>query len=92
MEVLRRIRGSAGLGRKIALPFRPWGIAKPIDLWKKPELAKAAPLMRLAGAVDIGGPTPRSVVGEDGSIFVARRSPPKREAIRLGWSMRSSAS
>ncbi len=42
MEVLYAAYASAGLGRKIALPFRPKGIAKPIDLWKKPELAKAA--------------------------------------------------
>src|SRR5207244_1432683 len=28
---------SAGLGRKVLLPFRPKGIAKPIDLWKTPE-------------------------------------------------------
>ena len=27
---------SAGLGRKIAMPFQPGGIAKPIDLWRKP--------------------------------------------------------
>jgi hypothetical protein len=42
MEVLYAAYASAGLGRKIALPFAPKGIAKPIDLWKKPELAKAA--------------------------------------------------
>jgi predicted dehydrogenase len=41
-EVLYAAYASAGLGRKIALPFRPKGISKPIDLWKKPELAKAA--------------------------------------------------
>jgi hypothetical protein len=33
---------SAGLGQKVILPFRPKGITKPIDLWKKPELAQAA--------------------------------------------------
>jgi len=32
---------SAGLGRKVMLPFHPQGIAKPIDLWKTPERAKA---------------------------------------------------
>jgi hypothetical protein len=32
-----------GLGPKVKLPFRPKGIAKPIDLWTMPELAKAAP-------------------------------------------------
>ena len=41
-EVLYAAYASAGLGRKIMLPFRPKGIAKPIDLWKKPELAQAA--------------------------------------------------
>jgi myo-inositol 2-dehydrogenase / D-chiro-inositol 1-dehydrogenase len=41
-EVLYAAYASAGLGRKIELPFRPQGIAKPIDLWKKPELAQAA--------------------------------------------------
>lgn len=41
-EVLYAAYASAGLGRKIALPFRPKGIAKPIDLWKNPELALAA--------------------------------------------------
>jgi predicted dehydrogenase len=42
MEVLYAAYASAGLGRKITLPFRPKGIAKPIDLWKKPKLAQAA--------------------------------------------------
>jgi len=41
-EVLYAAYASAGLGRKITLPFRPRGIAKPIDLWKQPGLAKAA--------------------------------------------------
>ena len=41
-EVLYAAYASAGLGRKITLPFRPRGIPKPIDLWKKPELAQAA--------------------------------------------------
>jgi predicted dehydrogenase len=41
-ELLYAAYASAGLGRKIMLPFRPKGIAKPIDLWKKPELAQAA--------------------------------------------------
>ena len=40
-EVLYAAYASAGLGRKIMLPFRPTGIAKPIDLWKTPERAKA---------------------------------------------------
>jgi myo-inositol 2-dehydrogenase / D-chiro-inositol 1-dehydrogenase len=40
-EVLYAAYASAGLGRKIEMPFRPTGIAKPIDLWKKPELAAA---------------------------------------------------
>ena len=42
MEVLYAAYASAGLGRKITLPFRPRGIAKPIDLWKQPGLAQAA--------------------------------------------------
>ncbi|HEX8850614.1 MAG TPA: Gfo/Idh/MocA family oxidoreductase [Gemmatimonadaceae bacterium] len=41
-EVLYAAYASAGLGRKVHLPFRPQGIAKPIDLWKNPELAKDA--------------------------------------------------
>jgi hypothetical protein len=41
-EVLYAAYASAGLGRKIPLPFYPKGISKPIDLWKKPELAEAA--------------------------------------------------
>jgi predicted dehydrogenase len=41
-EVLYAAYASAGLGRKIMLPFRPRGIAKPIDLWKQPALAEAA--------------------------------------------------
>jgi hypothetical protein len=34
---------AAGLGRKVMLPFRPTGIAKPIDLWKTPERARTTP-------------------------------------------------
>ncbi len=41
-EVLYAAYASAGLGRKIMLPFRPKGITKPIDLWKNPKLAEAA--------------------------------------------------
>lgn len=41
LEVLYAGYAAAGSGRKIALPFRPAGIAKPIDLWKNPELATA---------------------------------------------------
>ena len=41
-EVLYAAYASAGLGRKITLPFRPMGVEKPIDLWKHPELAEAA--------------------------------------------------
>jgi len=40
-EVLYAAYASAGLGRKVEMPFRPSGIAKPIDLWKRPELARA---------------------------------------------------
>ena len=39
LEVLYAGYASAGLGRKIALPFRPRGVVKPIDLWKNPALA-----------------------------------------------------
>jgi myo-inositol 2-dehydrogenase / D-chiro-inositol 1-dehydrogenase len=42
MEAVYAAYASAGLGRKIVLPFRPKGVAKPIDLWKKPELAQAS--------------------------------------------------
>ncbi len=35
-EALYAAYASAGLGRKITLPFRPTGVAKPIDLWKTP--------------------------------------------------------
>jgi myo-inositol 2-dehydrogenase / D-chiro-inositol 1-dehydrogenase len=42
MEILYAAYASAGLGKKIRLPFRPKDIARPIDLWKKPELAKSA--------------------------------------------------
>ncbi len=35
-EVLYAAYASAGQGRKITLPFRPNGVAKPIDLWKTP--------------------------------------------------------
>jgi len=41
-EVLYAAYASAGLGRKVTLPFRPKGIAKPIDLWKMPERTQAA--------------------------------------------------
>ncbi len=41
-EVLYAAYASAGLGRKIELPFRPMGVQKPIDLWKTPALAAAA--------------------------------------------------
>ena len=36
-EVLYAAYASAGLGRKVTLPFRPRGVARPIDLWKHPE-------------------------------------------------------
>ena len=42
VKVLYAAYASAGLGRKIMLPFRPTGIAKPVDLWKQPALAQAA--------------------------------------------------
>ena len=42
LEVMYAAYASAGLGRKIAMPFRPSGIAKPIDLWRKPALASGA--------------------------------------------------
>jgi myo-inositol 2-dehydrogenase/D-chiro-inositol 1-dehydrogenase len=41
-EILYAAYASAGLGRKVRLPFRPTGIARPIDLWKDPDLARAA--------------------------------------------------
>ncbi|PZO74399.1 MAG: oxidoreductase [Mesorhizobium amorphae] len=48
-EVLYAAYASAGLGQKILMPFRPMGIEKPIDLWKKPELARAALAQSSAG-------------------------------------------
>lgn len=36
-EVLYAAYASAGLGGKVELPFRPTGVKKPIDLWKKPR-------------------------------------------------------
>lgn len=39
-EVLYAAYASAGLGCKITFPFRPTGIAKPIDLWLNPELSR----------------------------------------------------
>jgi predicted dehydrogenase len=36
MEALLAGYASAGEGRTIALPFRPKGVKRPIDLWKKP--------------------------------------------------------
>ena len=41
LEVLYAGYASAGLARKVSLPFEPRGIAKPIDLWKNPALADA---------------------------------------------------
>jgi myo-inositol 2-dehydrogenase/D-chiro-inositol 1-dehydrogenase len=35
-EVLYAAYASAGRGSKVTLPFRPTGIARPIDLWKRP--------------------------------------------------------
>jgi predicted dehydrogenase len=36
LEVIYAAYASAGLGRKLEVPFRPKGIAKPIDLWRNP--------------------------------------------------------
>ena len=36
LEVIYAAYESAGLGRKIAMPFRPNGITKPIDRWRMP--------------------------------------------------------
>jgi myo-inositol 2-dehydrogenase / D-chiro-inositol 1-dehydrogenase len=36
-EVLYAAYQSAGTGSKIKLPFRPKGIARPIDLWLRAE-------------------------------------------------------
>jgi predicted dehydrogenase len=37
LEAIYAAYASAGEGRKIALPFRPRGVAKPIDLWRKTD-------------------------------------------------------
>ena len=42
-EVQYAAYASAGLGRTVLLPFRPTGVAKPIDLWKMPERARTTP-------------------------------------------------
>jgi len=42
-EVLYAAYASAGQGCKIALPFRPTGVTKPIDLWKTPERRAGTP-------------------------------------------------
>jgi myo-inositol 2-dehydrogenase / D-chiro-inositol 1-dehydrogenase len=39
LEVLCAAYASAGRGQRVALPFRPRDIVKPIDLWKNPGLA-----------------------------------------------------
>ncbi|MFN8572153.1 MAG: Gfo/Idh/MocA family oxidoreductase [Gemmatimonadaceae bacterium] len=49
-EVLYAAYASAGLGRKINLPFRPTGVSKPIDLWLQPDLAQRAYAQVAAGA------------------------------------------
>ena len=36
-KVLYAAYASAGRGAKVALPFSPKGVARPIDLWKRPE-------------------------------------------------------
>ncbi|MBM4092058.1 MAG: Gfo/Idh/MocA family oxidoreductase [Planctomycetes bacterium] len=36
LEVLLAAYQSAGTGRKVTLPFRPSGVPRPIDLWRKP--------------------------------------------------------
>ncbi len=41
-EVLYAAYASAGLGRKVNFPFRPTGVARPIDLWLHPEQAERA--------------------------------------------------
>lgn len=40
MEILCAGYASAGRGEKIALPFRPAGVAKPIDLWLNAQKEK----------------------------------------------------
>ena len=45
MQVLYAGYASAGLGRKVLMPFHPSGISRPIDLWKRPDLAQGAPLL-----------------------------------------------
>ncbi len=39
-EILFAAYASAGLGRKVTLPFRPRGPARPIDFWREPGLAQ----------------------------------------------------
>ena len=37
MEFMLAAYESAGTGRKVSLPFRPAGVARPVDLWKRPR-------------------------------------------------------
>ncbi len=37
LEILLACYHSAGTGRRVALPFRPRGVARPIDLWRAPR-------------------------------------------------------
>ena len=41
-EILFAGYASAALGRKVALPFRPRGPARPIEFWRDPDLARRA--------------------------------------------------
>ncbi|MBZ0251851.1 MAG: Gfo/Idh/MocA family oxidoreductase, partial [Candidatus Methylomirabilis sp.] len=36
LEIMLAAYQSAGTGRKVSLPFRPKGVKRPVDLWKKP--------------------------------------------------------
>jgi predicted dehydrogenase len=36
LEVLLGCYQSAGTGRRVALPFRPRGVKRPVDLWRSP--------------------------------------------------------
>jgi len=37
LEIMLAAYASAAEGRKVALPFRPSGVLRPIDLWRSPS-------------------------------------------------------
>ena len=48
LEIMLAAYASAREGRKLALPFRPQGVRRPIDLWRPPARALRPNLFRLS--------------------------------------------